>query len=180
VGRERLVSLRLTGPGIEFARFQVMTRNPPAPVPGGHLGVYAATFKHLAAPGRTATGTVKDKKTGKPLAGIVVVDQSGHNRAVTDEKGRYFLPGLPRVSAHRLYAAGGKDLPYFDAVRSIDAKLGDETARADFELERGLMMTGRLTEKGTGRPLKGRVFYAPLPGNPNRAEPSTTASAGSA
>src|SRR5262249_54003009 len=67
VGRERLVSLRLTGPGIEFARFQVMTRKPPVPVPGGHLGVYAATFKHLAAPGRTATGTVKDKKTGKPL-----------------------------------------------------------------------------------------------------------------
>jgi len=74
------------------------------------------------------------------------------------------------VSAHRLYAAGGKDRPYFDATRNVEAGLGEESVRIDFELERGLVMTGRLTEKGTGRPLRGRVFYAPLPGNPHHDE----------
>src|SRR5262249_25086189 len=34
VGRERVVWLRVTGPGIEFAFFQVMTRNGPAPARG--------------------------------------------------------------------------------------------------------------------------------------------------
>jgi protocatechuate 3,4-dioxygenase beta subunit len=170
VGRERLAFLKVTGEGITFDRFHVMTRNGPAPARGGHHGVYPATFDHVVGPGRTATGTVRDRRTGKPLAGITVVDDMGHGRAVTDQEGRYSLPGLPRVSAYELYAAGGKGLPYFDAVRSVAAGPGGEPVRADFELERGLVMTGRATEKGTGRPLRGRVFYAPLPGNPHHDE----------
>jgi RNA polymerase sigma factor (sigma-70 family) len=170
IGRERLVYLKVLGKTNEHTRFHVMTRRGPAPGQGGHHGIYPATFDHLVAPGRTALGTVRDKKTGKPLAGISVMDDRGHSRAVTDQEGRYLLPGLPRVSAQQLYAAGNRDLPYFDATRAVETGPGGEPVRVDFELERGFLMTGRLTEKGTGRPLRGRVFYAPLPSNPNRDE----------
>src|SRR5205823_750419 len=111
VGRERLVALELRGENIEFARFRVMTRHGPSPTRGGHYGVYPATFDHLAGPGRTATGTVRDRKTGKPLAGITVVDEMEHSRAVTDREGRYVLPGVPRKPTYRLYAVGNKSLP---------------------------------------------------------------------
>jgi hypothetical protein len=170
VGRERLVYLKVLGKDNEHTRFHVMTRRGPVPGRGGHHGIYPATFDHLVAPGLTATGTVRDKKTGKPLAGIKVMDDRGHSSAVTDHAGRYVLLGLPRVSAQNLYAAGDKSQPYFDATRSVEAGPGGDPVRVDFELERGFVMTGRLTEKGTGRALRGRVFYAPLPGNPNRDE----------
>ncbi|MBI1914176.1 MAG: sigma-70 family RNA polymerase sigma factor [Planctomycetes bacterium] len=170
VGRERLVYLKVRGKDNEHARFRVMTRRGLTPTQGGHHGVYPATFDHLVGPGRTASGTVRDKKTGKPLAGITVLDEMEHSSAVTDQEGRYVLHGLPRRSPYRLYAAGDTRRPYFDAARNVEAGPGGEPDRVDFELERGLVMTGRLTEKETGRPLRGRVYYAPLPGNPNYDE----------
>src|SRR5207244_555604 len=135
--------LKVLGKDNEHTQFHVMTRRGPAPARGGHHGVYPATFDHLVAPGRTAFGRVRDKKTGKPLAGITIMDGGGHSKAMTDQQGRYTLPGLPRVSADQLYAVGGKSLPYFDATRSVEAGTGGKSVRVDFELERGFVMTGR-------------------------------------
>src|SRR5581483_5166034 len=37
----------------------------------------------------------------------------------------------------------------------------------DFDLAGGLVVRGRLTDKATGKPVHGRVFYSPLVDNPN-------------
>ncbi|HKB37854.1 MAG TPA: sigma-70 family RNA polymerase sigma factor [Gemmataceae bacterium] len=171
VGRERLVFVKVLGADNEHARFHVLTRRGPVPTSGGHLGIYPATFDHFAAPGRTASGRVRDKKTGKPLAGITVADQDRRSVDITDKEGRYTLSGLSRRPITTLTAGGSKELPYFDVSHHVDAAIGVGRVSADFEMERGLVINGKLTEEGTGRPLQeGRVFYSPLPGNPNRDE----------
>jgi RNA polymerase sigma factor (sigma-70 family) len=169
VGGERLVFLRVEGSDIEYDRFHVMTREGKPPAEGGHHGVYPATFDHLAGPGRTAKGLVREQKTGIPLAGISIVDVNRHNWAVTGKDGRYTLPGLPRQKSYTLTAGGASGLPYFDVTHSdIAGGEGPGPINVDFELERGLEISGRLTEKKTGRPLTGHVWYFPLPANPLR------------
>src|SRR5262249_50934319 len=40
----------------------------------------------------------------------------------------------------------------------------------DFELEKGIILRGRLTEKGTGKPVRGQVLYTPTIDNPHRKD----------
>src|SRR5262249_38688030 len=76
IGRERIVDLRVEGPTIQSASITAMTRNAPAvSSPRDAFGgktIYGATFDHLIPPGRALTGVVRDKRTGKPLAGVSV------------------------------------------------------------------------------------------------------------
>src|SRR5207248_6715195 len=90
-GRERLVGLHVEGPGIQQLDFFVITRpKRPAGMRGGHYGVYGANFDVLIGPGRTITGTVREKGSGKPLAGITVASAAGGwVYAKTDPRGRY-------------------------------------------------------------------------------------------
>src|SRR5262249_11362049 len=73
LGRERVVYLRIRGPNIENGLIHVVTTT--GDVPGertGFLGVFPASFDYPAGPSKPIIGTVRDKATGKPLAGITV------------------------------------------------------------------------------------------------------------
>src|SRR5439155_27191321 len=120
LGRERIVTLRLEGPTIEHKTLYVVPR-PAAelkalvqPAGGKRMGrttaaplVYGSTFDHVANPSRPIVGTVRDKQTGQPVAGVwinaVATQGRGedHTRTQTDEQGRYRLLGL-RKAAVRL------------------------------------------------------------------------------
>src|SRR5262249_12950009 len=144
----------------------------PGPARGliaGHWGLYGAAFDLLVAPSKPIVGTVRDKRTGKPIPGVIVesVHHSGA-RTATDARGRYRLLGAAKKGDYAISAGGGKVVPYFDFTRlHIPDTAGLEPIRFDIELERGVEVTGRLTEKGTGRPVRGRVHYVPLPDNPH-------------
>jgi hypothetical protein len=80
VGRERVADLRIEGPTIETSQVRVRTRagatllaqeerNYPR---GAKLTYYGAAFDHAAAPSQPVVGTVRDKDTRKPLAGVTV------------------------------------------------------------------------------------------------------------
>ena len=80
VGRERIASLLVAGPGIE-TRFEfVATRDMPAvKVPDfdrqnqyNQIIYHGAACDLVAGPGLEIVGTVRDKDTGKPLAGVIV------------------------------------------------------------------------------------------------------------
>jgi RNA polymerase sigma factor (sigma-70 family) len=166
-GRERVVLLNVSGDNVEHCIFWVMTRS--APVPGlrpGPYGTYSATFTHHALPSKPIIGTVRDKATGKPLAGITVASSMYNWRfAKTDEKGEYRIVGAAK---HEKYSVSAGSAPYLNSTKlDIADTPGLEPLVVDFDLERGIAIKGRLTDKVTGKPVRGHVSFFPMADNPN-------------
>lgn len=166
VGRERIARISVTGAGLETTDFWVVTRPElPEGLRGGNLGTYPATFAHLVGPGKVIIGTVREKGTGKPLAGITVAYLLyGKIYTETDAEGNYRIEGVGKQTEYGVAVGGG---PYFNATRhDIADTPGLEPIRVDFELEKGIPIRGRLSDRVTGLPLQGHVNYVPDPENP--------------
>jgi RNA polymerase sigma factor (sigma-70 family) len=165
-GRDRVLSLRVTGPGLEHKFFWVVTR-PEAPKDGYfkthdfNYGLYGAEVTVLLAPSKPLVGTVRDRKTDKPIAGITVQEVRHYvSKAVTDEQGRYRLEGVPKTAQYTLTAYGKKGVPYFDnAQMDVRDTAGFDPITVDFKMYRGVEVTGRVTDKATGKPVAARVMY---------------------
>jgi RNA polymerase sigma factor (sigma-70 family) len=143
-GRDRIVSLRIAGPGIATAEFYAMTRK----------------AESVARPIR---GMIRDKENGKPLAGVFVGDH--YDWAKTDEKGRYELLGLAKAADYRLVAEPSNGLHFRRGVKLEDTP-GLDALTCDIELARWLTVRGRVTDKETGKLIAAaRVQYWPLGGN---------------
>ena len=184
VGDNRLVSLLVEGDGIEHAYIRVATipgfdpkTVTPATTPPGEratvgMSMYGPEFAHAAGPTQVVTGVVRDQKTGKPLAGVVVTGSVPdicweHEPSVTtDADARYRLIGLPKAAKVRLSFAHADDrwayLALFKDVRGTD---GLAPITVDMEMARGVVVTGRITDRDTGKPVRGMVHYAALLGN---------------
>jgi hypothetical protein len=83
--------------------------------------------------------------------------------AVTDSEGRYTLDGLPKSKKYVLLAdpkPGSGPTHQFALAR--DDQPGFAPLKTDFDLPRGVILTGQLKDKKTGKPVSGRVFYRPL------------------
>jgi hypothetical protein len=188
IGRERLVHLRLEGPMIATQLVNVMTRtseeicvplsvhNPNAET----ITYHGASFELLAAPTKPVAGIVRDKDTGKPLAGVTITPNkianpfgvSNYNagliRTTTDKEGRYRLVGLPKGDDNQVVATTN-DLPYIPASQRVENTTGLAPVTVDFALRRGIWVKGRVTEKTTGKPLSGGVAYYCFNDNPHSA-----------
>jgi hypothetical protein len=63
-------------------------------------------------------------------------------------------------------SAGGP--PYFNCTKlDVADTPGLDPVPVDFDLERGLVVKGRLLDKATGKPVRGRVLYLARDDNPN-------------
>jgi RNA polymerase sigma factor (sigma-70 family) len=189
LGRERLAHLRIEGPTIATQIVNVMTRPGEAvrlPLsrrrPRGEAITYhGASFEVLAAPTKPVEGVVRDRDTGRPLAGVTVLPNRVTNpfgianynmgivRATTDKEGRYRLVGLPKGEGNQLLAEA-PDLPYLPVSRAVEDTPGLGPVTVDFALKRGVWVQGRVTEKGTGKPLGGGVSYYCFRDNPHSKE----------
>jgi RNA polymerase sigma factor (sigma-70 family) len=166
-GRDRVVMLRVRGDTIEHCLFWVATTDEPLTgMRSGPYGTYGATFTHHALPSKPIIGTVRDRATGKPLAGITVASSMYNWRfAKTDEKGQYRIVGAAK---HEQYSVSAGSAPYLNCTKfDIPDTPGLEPLTVDFELDRGVAIKGRLTDKATGKPLRGYMNYIPLVDNPN-------------
>jgi RNA polymerase sigma factor (sigma-70 family) len=168
-GRDRVVHLLIRGAGIEANDVEVLARG--GDLDGLRLGgrtVYPTGHDFTVRPSKPIVGTVRDRKTGKPVAGVRVVCPGmtwNWTGATTDEQGRYRIEGVGKQKDYSI-AAGG--LPYFNCTRmQIADTQGLDPLQVDFELDRGIVVRGRLTDAATGKPVRGRVGYGPLPDNPN-------------
>ena len=158
VGRDRAVGFRLEGPGIATAE----------------LGSEGASFEYQAAVSRPISGVVRDKETGKPLAGVSIegrdADPPGTPlcKAVTDREGRYTLLGLPKSRSYWLGVRPADGLHFGREVHSDDTG-GLEALTCDIELVQGdVTVRGKVTDQATGRPVAGAlVVYKPLAPNLN-------------
>ena len=172
-GQNRVVVLAIEAPGLERRVVEVVTR---FNVPKGVPVVRAAKADYLLAPGKPISGVVRDKATGQPVPGVQVESGNPQSlefvRATTDAEGRYKLLGVSKKNSYGLIAQSG---PYIRSLLFVNDTPGAEPITADFELQRGLEVQGRLIDKTTGRPVRGYVEYCPLVDNPNLAEfPSFT------
>ncbi len=187
IGRERLATLSIEGPSIESVQVNAMTRSGPTiRVPGyRHPGAAAevtyvgARFDHAAGPTRPIEGTVRDKSSGQPLAGIRVRGEEGlggsptyYVEATTDAEGHYRLLGLPRGREGGILALPTADQPFIRALQHLGKNDKAASPRLDFDLTRGVRVVGRITEKATGRPVKATVDYFVFVDNPHLKESS--------
>ena len=191
VGRERVLMAMIEGPSIESRVVWIATRRGPTLRVEGYpqemkkmMGpnapddaiIHGATFDHVAGPGRMAEGVVRDLATGRPLSGVLIrsdrrtfLDRDGHgSRATTDEQGRYRLPGLTDGSTATVEALPPVDSPYPGMDRTLEVGRGPGPATLDFPLRRGVVVTGRVIDRATGRPAAGaRLDYYAFLDNPN-------------
>jgi protocatechuate 3,4-dioxygenase beta subunit len=177
---ESFVTVALRGDTIAYEEVSIVTRNMP-PVVHGPTDfervidkVYGADFTYPAPPGRSIVGTVHDAKTRKPLAGVAVEawrmagsnrEGFGEPRVLTDANGQYRLIGIPNGKGNELLLRPSDDQPYLKRQVDVPASPGFEAIKFDIPLHRGLWITGRATNKVTGKPVAARLYYLPFRDN---------------
>ena len=163
--RDMAVRLLVRGEGIAESVFYVVNRN--GPEEGWHPkdpqrtqhgyfgGIYGANFEYAAGVPKAIVGTVRDRKTGKPIQGALV---SCRTSDVTDENGAYRLEGIPKHrTGYSVVVSGRPGVPYFGSRKAAADTTGPGAIQLDFELERGVEIHGRLTDERTGSPVSARV-----------------------
>ncbi|WP_435021780.1 sigma-70 family RNA polymerase sigma factor [Tundrisphaera sp. TA3] len=187
VGRDRIAELNITGPGLATTRVNVLSREEAtirsvdkAMLRQGPFIVEAPRFQIALAPSKRIEGVARDKDSGKPIAGLkikaAVYDASSMIpaqgiEARTDAEGRYRLEGLPRSTAYRLFLEPGPGLPYTrDTLKVTADSPALEPVAFDFAPKAGIVVRGKVTDKGTGRPVRGYASYYTFRDNPHLAD----------
>jgi RNA polymerase sigma factor (sigma-70 family) len=167
VNAKAVLVARLQKPGVTGATGEAPPDRPPPQLP-----LYGSTFTHVVAPCKPIIGVVREKESGKPLAGVEVGrawtrDDDPSAWATTDKDGRYRLTGLP-PGVHTLKVEPPRNTPYLATeVRAAADQPGVEPVRFDIALDRQPAVTGRVTDRATGKPVQAWVEYRPLARNPN-------------
>jgi protocatechuate 3,4-dioxygenase beta subunit len=143
---------------------------------GGLAGVmrtpplFGVSFTHAVVAGRKVSGTVRESGSGKPIEGatiLVYVDGQFATQAatvVTDAKGRYTFPSLPKSARYQLRVTPGPASPCFPTSVRAEDKAGLAPVTCDVELIRGIEVTGQVTDKeGVG--VRSLVRCVPLQDN---------------
>jgi RNA polymerase sigma factor (sigma-70 family) len=151
-------------------RFDPSRADPSSPYTRTGPPIYGATFDHTARPGRVIQGQVFDQKTKKPLADVAVTGRltrgwwelGVHTR--TDAEGRFRLIGLPNAETQLAFGSS-KPTPYLMLGKTVGPTPGLAPATVEMPLVRGTVVTGRVTDKTTGKPIKGGIGYSILSGN---------------
>ena len=137
IGRDRIAELIISGPGIATTQAHVFSRPEPE-IRTADKGmmrrepfiVHAPKFQLALAPTRRVQGTIRDKDSGRPIAGLeiqaAVFDE--HSlipapgiEATTDAEGRIVSTGFPRPAAYHLFIKTAKGLPYTNATLKVPA-----------------------------------------------------------
>jgi RNA polymerase sigma factor (sigma-70 family) len=115
-------------------------------------------------------GVVTDAVTGKPLEGIMVTSGTGYNSHVTarsDKDGKYRLTGLTKNRDYNVHTMTRDEsaTPYLMWSARIEDTPGLGPIKHDIQMTKGVVVTGRIIDRSTGKPVKGGVRVAPLADN---------------
>jgi RNA polymerase sigma factor (sigma-70 family) len=172
MGRDRSVRIAISGPNIATESLLVETRTGPkrlidgdGPIVNGKSPrrryFYGAKFEHVAAATRPIVGVVRERQSGRPIAGANI-----SSLASTDARGQFRLEGCPVDDSYKFRVWVNGAQPYFPADVTVTANgTSLEPVKADFELTRGVLVRGRVTDGVTGQPIRAVLEYIPLKGN---------------
>jgi hypothetical protein len=112
---------------------------------------------------------VRDKATGKPLAGVKMSAQQTNAITLTDHDGRFEILGCPRLEQGYLVMAQPQtSSAYFAALARVPETAGLDPRTVDFDLVSGIPLSGRVTDLTTQKPPRAAVVeYFPLYPNPH-------------
>jgi len=195
IGRDRIARLEFHGGGVADGTLDVMARPakvPPKarPLPSMRREVAAkgreaafnglypqgtplqgATFDYIAGPTKPIVGVVRLKASGKPVKGAIVrgADPGTHTAvtARTDDAGRFRLEGVPKGEFYQIQVNPRQGIdPFLRRWEIIDDTEGLKPIEAAVEVPPGVIVTGRLIDKVTGRVVPpGDVEYTKAPDN---------------
>jgi RNA polymerase sigma factor (sigma-70 family) len=191
VGVERMAGLRISGPGIGDAEVLVVNRDgfDPKPyneasrdnVPKGleYLAstwlLYGPDLALVAEAEKPISGMVTAADTGKPRPGVVVwLTRDGDNllplilTAKTDAAGRYEIRGARKAQSSYMVEVKSDPAAGYVAcqVRAADTP-GYAPVTADIRVHKGVVVTGKVIDKTTGKPVPGFAMASVLSDNPH-------------
>ncbi len=173
-GRERIARLMISGPTIATAQVDVLCRDGPEVrckvqgLPDEQAIVFhAPRFEYSAAPTQPIEGVIRDRDTGRPIAGVLLRGGVYKGRSsltaedvetTSDAQGRYRLTGLNKGPAYRLFVDPKEGQPYPRAALRVPADSPAlEPVTFDVSLKRGILVRGRVTDRATGQPVPGTI-----------------------
>jgi RNA polymerase sigma factor (sigma-70 family) len=195
VGAERLVSLRLSGGGIAAEEVWVANRAgfDPKPynqatldnLPKGERGfngrwmLSGPDVSAVAETEKILRGVVTEADTGKGRPGVVVrlTRKNGDDRtggdylsmklqAKTDAKGRYEIHGARKTKSYMVEVSSDAATGYLGRAVWAQDTPGYQPVTADIRVKKGVIVTGKLIDKTSGKPVEGYVVAADLFDNP--------------
>jgi RNA polymerase sigma factor (sigma-70 family) len=195
IGRDRIARLEFHGGGVADGTLDVMARPAKAlpkarplsrmrreVAPKGREAAFlglspqgtqlaGATFDYIAGPTKPIVGVVRLKGPGKPVEGAIVlgVDPGTHTAvtARTDAAGRFRLEGVPKGEFYQIQVNPRQGIdPFLRRWEIIDDTEGLKPIEVAVEVPQGVIVTGRLIDKATGRVVPpGEVEYTKAPDN---------------
>jgi RNA polymerase sigma factor (sigma-70 family) len=182
-GAERVLIVVVKAPTIAQSMFYVVARSgfDPKPyndaaddlgrrrmrLPGHTPQLFGPTFTFVAAPGKTLEGIVREAN-GKPLIGVRVGAIVGSNNSVfatTDAQGKFTLTGLPKQPNYILHVGPRAQDAFVDRSVNVPDTEGLQPVKAEIELMRGVVVSGRVIDRQTGKGVLSGVRFVPLPQN---------------
>lgn len=178
------VGLTIEGPTIAYTSLEVVTRQmEPFKANGfsnthgpGVQTIYGADFTYTASPGRVIQGVVVDAKTKKPMGDVGVWSYSFAGstfigikslKTTTDSAGHFKIEGMPKGHGNKLFIVPNDEQPYFMQEFRVPDPAGLGPVAVEITLHRGIFIEGKVTEKGTGKPVpKAFMHYFPFLDNP--------------
>jgi RNA polymerase sigma factor (sigma-70 family) len=192
-GIERLVTLHMRGPGIAEADLYVVNRPGFDPQPLNKVSkeklnalakrviglpplwlLWGSDPEIVAEASKPIRGVVKDFHTGKPRPGVrVTLSRNGNDvvpiplSAITDKEGRYEIHGAGKSAKGYMVEVPSDPATGHMACqgRSLDTP-GYEPVTIDIRCRKGVVITGRMIDQGTGKGLRGIVWVGVLNDNP--------------
>jgi RNA polymerase sigma factor (sigma-70 family) len=197
-GAERVVNLFARGPGIADTDILVVNRAGFDPAEANRAAAdnyerlmpkvirTGRSFRRLHSPEVTLVaeqempirGVVKDRETGKPRAGLEVtfgrvsnMEMPDHvHTARTDADGKFTIRGSRKYSAYVLEVPGDAATGYLPAQAVTTDNAGYAPIDVEIPTVKGIILTGTLKDKSTGKPLPGVVTVDVMKDNPYLAK----------
>jgi RNA polymerase sigma factor (sigma-70 family) len=161
--KDRILHAKISGPTLATQTVGLLTRDvgPAALVSSTDTPYYGTAGVISVKPSRLINGVVRDRATGKPVAGVTVQSlmmagssrvESGLAKTTTGSDGKFTLTGMPKGAGNRLLVVPARGQPYLTSSVEVPDPYGVDPVAVDVQLERGISIEGVVRDRA-GRPI---------------------------